>query len=402
MNICGRCGRANDPEALFCQDCGQPQDSGESPSQEGDPVCPACSKPNPRSTRFCRMCGVRLSDWDPFSTTDKTVKTICSVCGKDTPKGFAFCQFCGSRISLSGAGENGNVEPTPPAGLPRPVTARMDFVNPPPDWDTKPEDASIAENKVSDPDAKTISHDGVHGTTPPATHDEEGAPLKESGVVLESTGPIRRNPMLIHANNQEYAIRDLPFDLGRTTGQVRFPGDSYLSERHARIIAGEQGLVLTDLESVNGIYMRIRDKAHLENKSVFCLGSRVLVFERLREKDCRLEPAREDGVLLLGSPIEDVWGRIRLLTVAGVFRGVYYLSNKRVIVGRQAGQICFPDDPDIAGSHIALECTDDGAELVNLGPDRETFIKITEPHLLKPGDVFRIGQQVFRFEPAQT
>lgn len=391
MNICGRCGRANDPEALFCQDCGEPQDSGESLPQEGDLVCPACAKPNPRSTSFCRMCGVRLSDWDPFSGEEKTIKTPCSVCGKNTPHGFAFCQFCGSRISLPGLGENGNVEPTPPAGLPRPITARMDFVNPPPEWDEKEENK---DRDYSTPDGNSMNPRFSSLQGEQITHKPEEKPGESP---FDS---IQKAPMLIHSNGEEYAIHDLPFDLGRTRGQVRFPEDLYLSERHARIVVDENGLVLTDLGSVNGIYLRIKNKSRLKDKSVFCLGSRVLVFERLLEKDCRLEPVKEDGVLVWGSPIENVWGRLRMLTVAGVFRGVHYLSNERVVLGRMSGHICFPDDPDIGASHIALERTADGAVLENLGPDRETFIKLEGPHLLKGGDVFRIGQQVFRFEPA--
>lgn len=455
MAVCGRCGRVNDPEALFCQDCGEPQEIKETSSDPETLICPACGNSNPESTRFCRTCGVRLAEWTPDADIEKTVRSPCPFCGKSTPKGFAFCQFCGSRIAVSGEDGDSGVEPTPPAGLPRPVTARMDLVSPPPGWDESMEKQGellsgqdvqgegVLDVRERGEDKREGRIEGkiegeiqreIEGEIESKIEREIEGEIKgeiqreiESKIDSESKTKVKSDRgidlqqeikpdrtallgsprtdytscVLFHegAEEKKIVIQDWPFDIGKSKGQLRFPQDSYLSDRHARIIKKEDGFALIDLESVNGVYLKVNERVKLDDNVVFCIGSYVLLFERLHEEDCKLEPAREDGVLVFGSPLENVWGRVRFLTVAGVCRGVVYLSGGRAVLGRHASHICFPEDPLVAPQHAAIEVSSEGVYLESMGPDRPLFLKLKGHHLLRAGDVFKIGLQKFRFEP---
>jgi len=400
------------------------------------------------------MCGVRLTEWGMDSKIEKRAHTTCPVCGKNTPKGFAFCQFCGSRI-MAGE-EKKQVEPPPPAGLPRPVTSKMEPVRPtakqplsakpgPPAGGGEPAAEGFAENSKEDTEPKAEATGARRrrksGSTdrwpstasgevvpdPPLPSDEtrqltsaESEALKELSTeepqnilppektALFGGGAAKasaeKNPqtraVLVHMGPQEreWPLAAAPFDLGRREGRVRVPEDPYLSPRHARVLTDQEGYVLKDLDSVNGVFLRVRDEVELSDGGVFCAGKRVLLFESLAPRDCSLEPMAEDGVSLFGTPLEEVWGRLRVITEAGVCRGVHYLTSKRVVVGRTGSHVSFPNDKALAPSHLSLQRTEEGATLKSLGPDRDTFIKIRKPHHLRPGDVFRIGQQAFRFE----
>lgn len=49
---CSKCGRRNDPDAQFCDQCGAPMQS--------EQRCPSCREINDDGARFCKSCGQRM------------------------------------------------------------------------------------------------------------------------------------------------------------------------------------------------------------------------------------------------------------------------------------------------------------------------------------------------------
>ena len=68
--------------------------------------------------------------------------------------------------------------------------------------------------------------------------------------------------------------------LGREDGDLRFPSDRFMSRRHARIALATEGqsmsVMLEDLDSVNGTYLRLRGRANIGPNDTFRVGDQIL------------------------------------------------------------------------------------------------------------------------------
>jgi len=67
--------------------------------------------------------------------------------------------------------------------------------------------------------------------------------------------------------------------VGREAGDVTFPSDRYVSSRHARIDVRGEALLLTDLGSSNGTFVRIVGAAELAAGDSLLVGTQLLRVE---------------------------------------------------------------------------------------------------------------------------
>jgi pSer/pThr/pTyr-binding forkhead associated (FHA) protein len=384
-------------------------------------TCALCGTTNQRGLRFCITCGQLLAHLEDAGAADslgaiELVRTSVDSVVPDDPEGVAaaapiaparvievspltprvepraearlcprcrgacdisaqFCRFCG--LSLGGS-------PTPisvSAGLPPPVTSRG--VSPP------------AQVSLVNAHLVLITRDGTEGPN-------------------YTLGPST--------------------DLGRLEGQILFPEDPYISPRHARIVARGADLYLRDLESTNGVFMRIpyqtgygevvleredkitiRGHHHtsarepsaeqpLGDQELFLVGQQVLRFDVVKEAEEAFGPASENGTLLFGTPAAPRYARLSLRTVEGVVRDVFHLRRAETVIGRESGDIVFTDDPFLSRRHAAvrMHAVAGGQRrrftLADLGSSNGTFLRIREEIRLRHGDHFRIGQQLLRFD----
>lgn len=79
-------------------------------------------------------------------------------------------------------------------------------------------------------------------------------------------------------------IRDTRFTIGRTEGDLRIPIDGLISARHIEItcqqIGGMYRWVITDLQSMNGLFVRV-SKTPLADKAEFLVGNGRYRFEAM-------------------------------------------------------------------------------------------------------------------------
>jgi len=210
---------------------------------------------------------------------------------------------------------------------------------------------------------------------------------------------------------QSHALRD-QIDIGRSEGDVLIGDDRYLSPRHARIVRRTEGLppgrspefVLLDLASTNGVYLRVgRDsgrEAALQDQDLFLIGQQVLKFEVVRDAEEGLGPATQHGTLIFGTPATPRYARVSQRSVEGVARDVFHVHKAETVLGRESGDIVFPDDPFLSRRHAAIKFESEGRRFVlnDLGSSNGTFIQIRGQVTIKSGDQFRIGQQLFRVD----
>ena len=260
---------------------------------------------------------------------------------------------------------------------------------------------------------------------PPAVIQAQAPAPSPANPAKASAAGLNRGRLVViaksGADGPSYPFGDL-FDVGRTEGNVVVPEDPYLSPRHVRILWNNGKLILRDLGSTNGVYLRLaasrdtsprRDGGEiavpLVDQDMLLVGQQVLRFDILKEGEGGLGPASEHGTLLFGSPAAPRYARLCQRTVEGITRDVYYIRKTETMLGRESGDVVFTEDPFLSRRHAALRVLsrDTGAPkfaLVDLGSSNGTFLKMRADIELAPGDHFRVGQQLFRvdFDGAQA
>jgi pSer/pThr/pTyr-binding forkhead associated (FHA) protein len=68
--------------------------------------------------------------------------------------------------------------------------------------------------------------------------------------------------------------------IGRAEGQVIFPHDGYVSNRHASVIRRNGRYYLIDDNSRNGTFIRIDREVELKPGDTFLIGKQVLRFNK--------------------------------------------------------------------------------------------------------------------------
>lgn len=194
------------------------------------------------------------------------------------------------------------------------------------------------------------------------------------------------------------SITDEAVDLGRSGGDLIFDDDPYLSERHCRFSIQQGEWIVEDLSARNGVYLRLDGPQELRSGDYLLLGKQVLQFELLGEEEQGIAPAVEHGVMVFGSPLGSPWGRLRQVTVAGVARDIYHLTRDKIVLGREDGDLTFPDDEFMSRRHLALTLSEDQVTVEDLGSSNGTFLRVRRRAALQAGDMLRIGDQLLRFE----
>ncbi|MES1187886.1 MAG: FHA domain-containing protein [Myxococcales bacterium] len=397
---CSRCGRDNPDGLKFCQDCGnrlnapapeapappaaapaavpRPEAAARPPAPPlhfgatSEKRCLRCGTGNPANGRFCANCGSPLPSDVPAPAAAPVAApavVACSRCrGANSPH-MAFCQYCGAKL-----GE----------GAPPPIAAPlMPGAHGAPPAALGPAAAGTAAMPAAggSPFAAGTSFQFGGGIRP-----EDRAKL----VVIGQDGKPGR----------EYEIEGEQTDVGREEGSILLVNDPYVSPRHARLQFREGRFFIRDLESVNGVYVRLRAPERLQHADLVLVGLEVLRFEVVSDAERGLGPAAERGTQVFGSPAAPRYARLCQRTVEGVTRDVYYPTREETVIGREVGDVVFTTDPFMSRRHAAIvrDPATNTFTLKDLGSSNGTYLGIRGERELVPGDHVRIGQHLFRLD----
>lgn len=180
--------------------------------------------------------------------------------------------------------------------------------------------------------------------------------------------------------------------IGRDTGSI-FAGDSYLSPRHATFTARAGKLYVKDEASLNGVYRRLRrdEPTLVRSGDVFRIGQEILRYETLQPL-----PPTPDGVERLGSPVKGYVGRIALIIGRETSGNAYPVPETGIHMGRERGDVLFPEDGYVSGLHCRLSIQNGHAFLTDLGSSNGSFVRLGAETELHDGDILLMGQQLFR------
>lgn len=178
--------------------------------------------------------------------------------------------------------------------------------------------------------------------------------------------------------------------LGRAHGTI-FENDGYLSPLHAELVINAAGAVVRDLDSLNGVFVKMVGEEELQPGDIFRIGQELMRFDTVAP------PAPlEDGTEIMGSPNPGYWGRISVIIGKDIDGSAFPLLGDAVTLGRERGDINFPDDGYVSGLHARLSSRGGKFFLSDLGSSNGTFVKIQGERVVGTGNFILLGQQLFR------
>jgi hypothetical protein len=100
-------------------------------------------------------------------------------------------------------------------------------------------------------------------------------------VMASVPAPAKGKLHLIMEGGQPGEIYDLKDEttVGRTTGDITFPHDGFMSGKHARVIRRGATFVLVDEESRNGTFIKIKGEVELKPGDMVLIGRQLFRFE---------------------------------------------------------------------------------------------------------------------------
>jgi pSer/pThr/pTyr-binding forkhead associated (FHA) protein len=231
---------------------------------------------------------------------------------------------------------------------------------------------------------------GAHGAQPsaPTAGPSDGKEARIVAILKDGS------------DGRSFPLHKDVIDLGRIEGDIVLSDDPYLSPRHARLTRRPESWLLRDLDSVNGVYVRIREPVDLSDGDMLLIGQQVLRFETLPDAELPLGPASLSGVLAFGTPEVPRIARLVQYTTEGIGRDLHYLYRDETVIGRENGDIVFTDDPFLSRRHAAITVDRSARRFVlrDLGSSNGTAMRFRGERTLASGDQFRIGRHLFRFE----
>jgi pSer/pThr/pTyr-binding forkhead associated (FHA) protein len=379
-------------------------------------VCNRCGKENQDHYKFCLGCGAELTAPKPGGGDMGMMKTMMAEPGQQSPMAGA---------PLGGRGPSGGM-PGPPMGGGRPPGGGMPGMPPsgplggagampppmaPPPMGPPPGVPAYAG--FPPPSSSPAMAGGVRrcpscgSDVPPSFRfcgtcgfrmDEQSAPSPMpqppmGGAPFAQPPRARLSMTLIRPDGTEGGTHDLrPGEnkLGRSFGPV-FENDGYLSPVHALLdIRGVQAIV-RDLDSLNGVFVKMTQEEELQSGQIIRIGQELLRFEIIPTP----EPTA-DGTELMGSPNPGYWGKLTVIIGRDVTGAAFPLLGESVTLGRERGEINFPDDGYVSGLHARVSLRDGRVFLADLGSSNGTFIKVNGERGVGHESFVLLGQQLFR------
>ena len=219
------------------------------------------------------------------------------------------------------------------------------------------------------------------------------APVAARASSASSAADAHGKLILIRPDGTEGGLHPLQEGenvIGRGLGPL-FDADGYLSPRHAEIVLNAAGVVVRDTGSLNGVFVKLSGEEELVDGDVFRIGQELLRFDEIAPP-----VPLDDGTDVMGSPNPGYWGRLALIVGRDQEGSAFPLFGDSVTLGRERGDILFPEDGYVSGQHARVELRDGRVFLADLDSSNGTFVRVRGERAVKAGGAILMGQQLFR------
>ncbi len=405
--------------------------------------CPACGTTQPGGETACRVCGYALDQ----SAPNNAGTGRCARCGTDMSTQFDFCPICGldqrrrlsrpstGALRVSSRGERlGSRAPQPghgppsltPTAPPSPGAANADpavgatlgatgeatgKVGKGIALDVPIGNPALSSRPAVQPGVASSGQVAAVRAVPVASASASASAFPASARPRPAGGPTGwasagRPPRLVCVERDGSEGRSFPMTgnalvIGRTQGDVVIGHDPFVSPFHARLERDEEGrFFLVDSRSRNGVYLRITRPEPVYPGDLFLVGHQLLRLENV--DGAGEQPADSDGTRGFGTPVEPSWGCLSLVGRGSMVGDVYQLRKTEVILGRESGDILFPDDRFLSRQHARLVLQVSGQSmsvcLEDLGSANGTYLRLRGRASVGANDTFRVGDQILRIK----
>ena len=350
----------------------------------------------------------RSSQASPSSPSEDQALS-CGQCGTELPPGFLFCGRCGHRIQPSekpapshSTYSEQEVEPTPapvlapvlapvpaPLAEPTPAPVLAPVLAPVPAPLAEPTPAPVLA-PVPAPLAKP---------TPPPFVAPAPAPIAMPVVPPEVVKVRSLKLIRIHLDGSEGESQEVTENdsiVGRDYDWDVFQSDPYLSGKQARFDFEGGEVKLVDLDSRNGVFVKIKQSVEVQDGDFFRAGQQLFCFESFKEP----HPIEDGEPIQLGSPAYNAWGRLCHVVGHGLIGKAWLLQPEEVMLGRVKGEIVFDQDRFMSSRHCTLskDLQSGRITIQDLQSTNGTFVRVRGEVRLDHDDLILLGQKIYKVQ----
>ncbi len=205
--------------------------------------------------------------------------------------------------------------------------------------------------------------------------------------------PVQGSLTLIRPDGSEggsHRLSEGENPIGRDHGEL-FESDGYLSPNHAVVVLERDKAAIQDRGSLNGVFVRMTEEEELGDGQIIRVGQELLRFNFIESPE-----EMKDGTEVMGSPNPGYWGKVTVVLGDGIDGSAYPILDDSITLGRERGDINFPEDGYVSGLHAKLSVRDGRAYLEDLGSSNGTFLKIDGERAIRDESFVLLGQQLFQ------
>ncbi|WP_437633919.1 FHA domain-containing protein [Sorangium sp. So ce854] len=178
-------------------------------------------------------------------------------------------------------------------------------------------------------------------------------------------------------------------------GQLVFPDDPFVSPKHANFFYRDGKLVVRDEGSLNGVYIRVRGTIDITPGDTFLAGEQLFRLDPTPRASDGQDP---DGTYFYSSPKHPSPFRLTQVLQGGAVGMTVCARGTSLQIGREGGDLNFPVDLYMSGSHCRLEEHNGKFTLTDLNSRNGTYVRIKSERELAHGDYLFIGRKLLRVE----
>jgi pSer/pThr/pTyr-binding forkhead associated (FHA) protein len=187
--------------------------------------------------------------------------------------------------------------------------------------------------------------------------------------------------------------------IGQADCDMSYPADTLLSARHASVAVRGDKVILKDLGSRNGTFVKQRKDTELANGDVFLIGRQLFRFSIEAPQDDQGD--MEGTRLMMGVPKLQpgaATGKLERIQLTGEVIETFKIDKPETTLGRTKGDLTFKTDPYMSGEHARIVMQGTTFLLRDLKSRNGVYRRIRGETELHNGDEFFMGEQIFRAE----
>jgi pSer/pThr/pTyr-binding forkhead associated (FHA) protein len=339
--------------------------------------CPQCTFVNPAGFKFCGRCGGPLATPEPPPARED-VGSAQTIFVGDASEVQAAAEAHQAQLRAQGQAPTAEQRamPRPPEPAPAPDIS---------------EDAPTYEGPVIGSSSTAASPPRFRATEPPVAAGSPQTPAPGGAVMTAKL-------VMLGPDGQPIGERVLnsgeSLEVGRDSGPP-WEDDAYLDPHHASLSVMTEGLQIEDTGSLNGIFLKLSERVEIQNGDQFRVGQELLLYEDLPEPT-----PTDDGTERMGSPNPGYWGRVSVLVDPNAPSLAFPIEGQGIAIGRENGDITFPQDGYVSGSHCRIVGDDNGVYMEDVGSSNGTYMRVRTGQIVPFGSLILIGQKLFQVERA--